>query len=73
MLTAGMAVSEIRTRIMEARNSGTAVLLISADLDEVFALSDRIVVMSEGSIAYETLAKDANVAEMGRYMAGHHQ
>ena len=42
------AVAEIRTRIMEARNRGTAVLLISADLDEIFALADRIVVMSDG-------------------------
>ena len=33
---------------MEARNRGAAVLLISADLDEIFALADRIVVMSDG-------------------------
>ena len=46
--------AEIRTRIMEARNRGTAVLLISADLDEIFALSDRIVVMSEGRAVHET-------------------
>jgi simple sugar transport system ATP-binding protein len=66
------AVAEIRTRIVAARNAGTAVLLVSADLDEVFALSDRIVVMSEGSIVYETLAESANIAEIGRHMAGHH-
>lgn len=66
------AVSEIRSRIMAARNQGAAVLLVSADLDEIFALSDRIVVMSEGKIVYETTASDANVAEIGRHMAGHH-
>jgi simple sugar transport system ATP-binding protein len=66
------AVAEIRSRIVAARNSGTAVLLVSADLDEIFALSDRIAVMSEGSIVYETPAETANVAEIGRYMAGHH-
>jgi ABC-type uncharacterized transport system ATPase subunit len=66
------AVSEIRSRIMSARNAGAAVLLVSADLDEIFALSDRIVVMSEGKVVYETDAKDANVAEIGRHMAGHH-
>jgi simple sugar transport system ATP-binding protein len=66
------AVSEIRSRIMAARNEGAAVLLVSADLDEVFALADRIVVMSEGKIVYETKAADANVAEIGRHMAGHH-
>ena len=48
------AVAEIRTRIMEARNRGTAVLLISADLDEIFALADRIVVMSDGRAVHET-------------------
>ncbi|HVY25182.1 MAG TPA: ABC transporter ATP-binding protein [Polyangiaceae bacterium] len=66
------AVAEIRTRIVAARNAGTAVLLVSADLDEVFALSDRIVVMSEGRIAYETAAASANIAEIGRHMAGSH-
>jgi simple sugar transport system ATP-binding protein len=66
------AVAEIRTRIVAARNGGTAVLLVSADLDEIFALSDRIVVMSEGRIVYETPAETANVAEIGRHMAGDH-
>jgi simple sugar transport system ATP-binding protein len=66
------AVAEIRSRIVAARNGGTAVLLVSADLDEIFALSDRIVVMSEGRIVYETPAETANVAEIGRHMAGDH-
>jgi simple sugar transport system ATP-binding protein len=66
------AVAEIRSRIVAARNAGTAVLLVSADLDEIFALSDRIVVMSEGKLVYETPAESANVAEIGRHMAGDH-
>jgi simple sugar transport system ATP-binding protein len=66
------AVAEIRSRIVAARNAGTAVLLVSADLDEIFALSDRIAVMSDGKIVYETLAAGANVAEIGRHMAGYH-
>jgi ABC-type uncharacterized transport system ATPase subunit len=65
------AVAEIRTRIMNARNGGAAVLLVSADLDEVFALSDRILVMSEGSIVHETSAANADLQEIGRHMAGH--
>lgn len=66
------AVSEIRTRIMEARNAGTAVLLVSADLEEIFALADRIVVMSEGKFVYETPAEGADMRDIGRHMAGHH-
>ncbi len=65
------AVSEIRSRIVAARHQGTGVLLVSADLDEIFALSDRIVVMSEGRIVYESAAEDADIAEVGRHMAGH--
>jgi ABC-type uncharacterized transport system ATPase subunit len=66
------AVAEIRSRIVSARNAGTAVLLVSADLDEIFALSDRIVVMSDGAIVHETSAAAANVADIGRHMAGDH-
>ena len=65
------AVAEIRTRIMAARNAGAAVLLVSADLDEVFALADRILVMSEGAIVHEAPAATADLQEVGRHMAGH--
>jgi simple sugar transport system ATP-binding protein len=65
------AVADIRSRLMDARNKGTAVLLISADLEEIFELSDRIVVMSEGKIVHETAASGADVREIGRHMAGH--
>jgi ABC-type uncharacterized transport system ATPase subunit len=47
------AVAEIRARIMAARNAGAAVLLMSEDLDEIMELADRVLVMSEGRIAYE--------------------
>ncbi len=66
------AVSEIRTRIMAARNGGAAVLLVSADLEEIFALADRIVVMSEGRIVYEIESEQATIGEVGRHMGGHH-
>ncbi|MFB2553415.1 ABC transporter ATP-binding protein [Ensifer soli] len=66
------AVAEIRARIMKARNAGTAVLLISEDLDELLELSDRILVMSEGRLVYETPARGADMAAIGAHMAGHH-
>lgn len=65
------AVAEIRARIMAARNAGAAVLLISEDLDEIMELADRVLVMSEGRIAYECAAADADIAEIGHHMGGH--
>src|SRR5499427_2209171 len=64
------AVSEIRARIVAARNAGTAVLLLSEDLDEILELSDRIVVMREGAIVYQTLGAGADARTIGGHMVG---
>ena len=66
------AVGEIRGQILAARNNGAAVLLVSEDLDELLELSDRILVMSEGRIVYETSIETADIPTIGNYMAGHH-
>lgn len=65
------AVAEIRSQLMTVRNAGEAVLLISEDLDELLELADRIVVMFEGRLVYETPRKQADVHTIGRYMASH--
>jgi general nucleoside transport system ATP-binding protein len=65
------AIAEIRSRIVEARNKGAAVLLVSEDLDEILELADRVVVMSEGRIVYQTPIADADVPTIGAHMAGH--
>jgi simple sugar transport system ATP-binding protein len=65
------AVAEIRARIVQARNRGAAVLLVSEDLDEILQLSDRIVVMFDGQIALQASAAEADVGAIGRAMAGH--
>ncbi|WP_244520653.1 ABC transporter ATP-binding protein [Aliiruegeria lutimaris] len=65
------AVAEIRARIMAARNGGAAVLLMSEDLDEIMELADRVLVMSEGRIAYEKPIADAQIAEIGHHMGGY--
>jgi simple sugar transport system ATP-binding protein len=65
------AVAEIHGRLRRARDVGTAVLLVSSDLDEVLALSDRVLVMSEGRITYQTAGRGADVNVIGRHMAGH--
>ena len=66
------AVAETRARIMAARNAGTAVLLISEDLDEILELADRIVVMRDGRIAAELPAAGADPQEIGKHMLGTH-
>ena len=65
------AVAAIRSRIVDARNAGTAVLLLSEDLDEILELSDRVLVMSEGRIVHETPASEADIGVIGQHMAGH--
>ncbi len=65
------AVAEIRSRLIDARNSGTAILLLSEDLDEILELSDRIYVMSEGRLVYETAGAGADIKSIGTHMAGH--
>jgi ABC-type uncharacterized transport system ATPase subunit len=65
------ATAFVHNLLIETRNSGGAVLLISEDLDELMKLADRIVVISEGAIAHETLRADLDLATVGQYMGGH--
>jgi len=65
------AVADIHARIIAARNRGAAVLLVSEDLDELLELADRIVVIFEGEIVHETPIAEADMAVIGRWMAGH--
>jgi simple sugar transport system ATP-binding protein len=63
------ATSEIRAQIVAARNRGAAILLVSEDLDELLELADRIAVMFEGRIVYETERGKADVQAIGLAMA----
>jgi general nucleoside transport system ATP-binding protein len=65
------ATAEIHDRLRRARDRGTAILLVSADLDELLALSDRILVLSEGRLVHETTPLTADLAIIGQHMAGH--
>ncbi|MCX7670809.1 MAG: ABC transporter ATP-binding protein [Anaerolineae bacterium] len=60
----------IHRRIMEARDNGAAVLLISAELDEIMSLSDRIAVMYKGRILDTLDARTATREHLGLLMAG---
>ena len=64
------AIEYIHKQIVAERDRGTAVLLVSLELDEVMNLSDRILVMYEGEIVGEFDPKKTTVQELGLYMAG---
>ena len=64
------AIEFIHQQLVQVRDSGRAVLLVSLELDEVMKLSDRILVMYEGEIVGEFDPKVTTVQELGLYMAG---
>ncbi|HYE51435.1 MAG TPA: ABC transporter ATP-binding protein [Azospirillaceae bacterium] len=64
------AIEFIHRRLLDMRDRGKAILLVSAELDEILALSDRILVMCGGEIVGELAAEEANEALIGRMMAG---
>ena len=63
------AIEFIRKRIIEMRDAGKAIILISVELEEIMSLSDRIIVMCDGEITGMVDAKDANEANLGMMMA----
>ena len=64
------AIEYIHRQIVKVRDQGKGVLLVSLELDEVMALSDRILVMYEGEIVGELDPATATAEELGLYMAG---
>ena len=64
------ATEYVRERLLEERKSGTAVMLISEDLDEILALADRIAVIFEGQIMGVIHREEASPEKLGLLMAG---
>ncbi|HKG20616.1 MAG TPA: heme ABC transporter ATP-binding protein, partial [Blastocatellia bacterium] len=60
----------IHAKLVELRDGGAGVLLVSAELDEVLSLSDRVMVIYEGRIVGEVDPKSASVEQIGLMMAG---
>ena len=60
----------IHRHIMDKREQGCAILLCSADLDEVFRLSDRIITLYEGEITGQFRTDAISKEELGYYMTG---
>lgn len=67
------ATEYIHRRLLQEREKGTAILLISEDLDEICALSDRILVMYEGEVIGRVEREAVSVEQLGAMMAGTRQ
>jgi ABC-type uncharacterized transport system ATPase subunit len=66
------AIESIHRTLVAMRDAGRSVFVISADLDEIFALSDRILVIYRGRIVADLHAAETDAEEVGRYMSGVH-
>jgi simple sugar transport system ATP-binding protein len=64
------ATDAVRSHVLAERDRGTGVLLISEDLDELLALSDRLIVMFDGRIVGEMPAEEATAEKLGLLMGG---
>ena len=64
------AAAQIRAEILELRDAGCAVLVVSEELDELFEIADRLQVMAKGRISPSVNIKDATVEQIGEWMSG---
>ncbi|QIB69188.1 ABC transporter ATP-binding protein [Aminipila butyrica] len=64
------AIEYIHRQLVEKRDEGKAILLVSLELDEVMNVSDRILVIYEGEIVADVDPKEITIRELGLYMAG---
>jgi ABC-type uncharacterized transport system ATPase subunit len=64
------AAADIRGEILRLRDAGAAVLVVSEELDELFELTDRLVVMARGRMSPGVLTSEATVEQIGVWMSG---
>lgn len=64
------ASAEIRQALIDLRDAGVAVLLVSEDLDELFEVCDRIAVMTQGRLSSAKAVRETNREELGMLMGG---
>jgi ABC-type uncharacterized transport system ATPase subunit len=64
------AAALVQSRLIEARNAGVGILLISLELDEIFALSDRVLVLAGGRFAGAFAREEIDRGRIGALMAG---
>jgi simple sugar transport system ATP-binding protein len=64
------ASAQIRASLLALRDAGCAVLVVSEELDELFELSDRLVVIARGRLSPPVARADASVEQIGAWMSG---
>ncbi|MED5617804.1 ABC transporter ATP-binding protein [Ideonella sp. BN130291] len=64
------AAAQIRGELLKLRDAGCALLVVSEELDELFEISDRLVVMAQGRVSPPIARRDATVQQIGEWMSG---
>jgi general nucleoside transport system ATP-binding protein len=64
------AAAQIRAELLALRDAGCALLIVSEELEELFEISDRLLVMAQGRISPSVATSHANVAQIGEWMSG---
>jgi ABC-type uncharacterized transport system ATPase subunit len=64
------AAAEIRAELLKLRDQGTAVLVVSEELDELFEISDRLLVIARGRLSPSIPTAEASVERIGEWMSG---
>jgi simple sugar transport system ATP-binding protein len=64
------AAAQIRAELLKLRDEGCALLVVSEELEELFEISDRLLVISQGKLSPSVPAAEATVAQIGSWMSG---
>jgi simple sugar transport system ATP-binding protein len=64
------AAAQIRGELLKLRDAGCAILVVSEELDELFEVCDRLMVMAQGRLSPSLATADASVAQLGEWMSG---
>ncbi|GDY28065.1 ABC transporter [Agarivorans sp. Toyoura001] len=64
------AASSIHRQLIELRDNGAAILVVSEDIDELFMISDRIAALYEGQLSHAVHTEQTNIEEVGKWIAG---
>jgi simple sugar transport system ATP-binding protein len=64
------AAAQIRAELLRLRDAGCAVLVVSEELDELFEISDRLLVMAQGRLSPPLARAQATVQQVGEWMSG---